>query len=150
IAGDQNVESTVVSIPAGVAQAFKVTAQKAKMMTNIQVYLDASSTATSLVAGIYTNNTDGHPGSLWRYVTLNGLKAGAWNSVAISPLNFPAGYTYWMAVLGNGGMLNMRGQADDTGLTETSASSVLKGLPSTWSTGSVTIYGPVSAYVSGY
>ena len=85
VIGDQNVEPMVLYSPAGVAQAFQITAQKTQMVTNVQVYLDASTTATKLVAGIYSTTTDGHPGSLLVNGTLTGLKAGTWNSVAIPP-----------------------------------------------------------------
>ena len=41
VIGDQNVESTVVSLPSGTAQAFKITPQRSQQLTNVQVYQEA-------------------------------------------------------------------------------------------------------------
>ena len=61
VVGDQNVEPTAEYSQAGVIRAFQVRPQETKMVTNIQVYLDAGSTAKNLKAGIYSANTDGRP-----------------------------------------------------------------------------------------
>jgi len=150
IVGDQNIESTVVSIPAGVAQAFQVTPVKGKNMTNIQIYLNADSTVTKLVVGIYSDD-NGHPGPLSRSAILT-AKAGTWSTGSVYPQSLIAGYRYWVAVLGlgTGGTVQLLGQPNGTGLTETSASNALTNLPSTWSIGSASIGGPVSAYMAGY
>ncbi len=150
--GNQNVESTVQSLPAGVAMAFQFTApQNTQMATNIQVYLDPSSTATRLEVGVYTTGTTGHPSSMptggW---ATSSLKAG-WNTIPVSAQSFSAGQTYWIAIIGVGGTVQLRGQPGvTTNAVETSASSTLAGLPYTWVTGSVSTGGPISAYVSGY
>ena len=152
IAGDQNVESTVISLPAGTAQAFQITPQTTKTLTNIQVYVDASSTATGLRTAIFTTTADGHPRSLWGSAgILTALQAGAWNSITLSPLSLSAGQSYWIVILGTGGTLNLRGQpGTGTNLTETSASSTLTSLPNSWTTGVVSTGGPESVYGAGY
>ncbi len=152
VAGDPNVESTVASLPAGTAQAFKITVTKAQALTNILVYVDASSTATGLQAGIYTTNTSTrHPYKAWAVGTLTALQAGAWNSVSIAPRNLSANVPCWIVILGTGGTLNLRGQAGTgTNVTETSASTTLTSLPSTWTAGVVSTGGPVSVYGAGY
>ena len=152
VAGDPNVESTVLSIPAGEAQAFNISPQTASTLTNIQVYVDASSTATSLNAAIYTNTPAGHPYALWGGGgTLTALQAGAWNSVSVAPRSLSAGSSYWIVILGTGGTLNLRGQpGTGTTVSETSASTTLTSLPNAWTTGSVSTGGQVSVYGAGY
>ena len=152
IIGDPNVETTMASISAGVAQAFRFTvaANMSRNMTNLLAYLDASSTAKGLVVGLYTDN-NGHPGALWSYAKLTALQAGAWNSLSVAPLGLNNGKSYWIALLGTGGTLQLRGQPDTSAvLAETSASSALTGLPTTWATGGVASGGPVSVYAAGY
>ena len=152
IAGDQNVESTVISLPAGTAQAFQITPQTAKTLTNIQVYLDASSTATGLRTAIFTSTSTGHPYALWGGTAIStALQAGAWNSITLSPLSLTAGRSYWIVILGTGGTLNLRGQpGTGTNVTETSASTTLTSLPNSWTTGAVLTGGPESVYGASF
>ncbi len=151
VAGDQNVESKVESIPAGVARMFKITPQTTQTLTNIQVYLDASSTAKTLIAAIYTT-ANGQPYALWGSTSVLAAQAGAWNSASMWPLSLSAGQSYWIAILGTGGTVNLRGQTGTgTSVTETSASSTLMtSLPNAWTAGSVSTGGPTSVYGAGY
>ena len=150
--GDQNVESTVQSLAAGVAMAFQFTApQNTQMATNIQVYLDPSSTATRLEVGVYATGATGHPSTMptggW---TTSSLVAG-WNTIPVAAQSLTAGQTYWIAMLGVGGTVQLRVQPGAaTNVVETSASNALVSLPYTWVSGSVSTGGPMSAYVSGY
>ncbi|PZN85382.1 MAG: hypothetical protein DM484_01590 [Candidatus Methylumidiphilus alinenensis] len=142
----------MISLPAGTAQAFQITPQTTKTLTNIQVYVDASSTATGLRTAIYTSSSTGHPYALWGGAGISTvLKAGAWNSITLSPLSLSAGKSYWIVILGTGGTLNLRGQpGTGTNLTETSASTTLTSLPNGWTTGSVSTGGPESVYGANY
>jgi len=56
--GDQTVESTTDTDPAGLAQSFQYTAA-----SDAQIYVDGSSTAANLLVGVYSNS-GGNPGSL--------------------------------------------------------------------------------------
>ncbi len=152
VEGDTNVESTLVPVPVGIAQAVKITPKMAQTLTNIQVYVDGSSTAKGLQAAVYTNTTTGHPNQLWGGVgTLTALKAGAWNSVSVAPRALSAGTSYWLVILGTGGALNLRTRPDTgTSVTETSASNTLASLPNVWATGSVSAGGSESFYGAGY
>jgi hypothetical protein len=148
VAGDQNVEPAVEYSQAGAIRAFQVAPQQTKMVTNIQVYLDAGSTANNLKAGIYSANTDGRPLQLLTNGSSTALKAGAWNSIPITPQSLMAGKTYWIGIRGASGSLYLRGQpGKDTGLTETGFSR--SGLPTAWS-GSPSINELVSIYGAGF
>ncbi|MEQ1637904.1 MAG: LamG-like jellyroll fold domain-containing protein [Methylococcales bacterium] len=147
--GNTTIEPKIDSNPQGLAEAFQTTPQKSGVVSTVRVYLDASSTATELVAGIYSEN-NGHPGNLVAQGKLSNLKAGAWNSVPIPTASVSASQTYWIAILGSKGDITFRdrmGSGDSN--METNASTSLTSLPDTWSTGSVYLDSPMSVYGIG-
>jgi PKD repeat protein len=150
VMGDQNLEPWVDTRAQGTAEAFQTVPAKSNAVTTVQVYLDASSTATELVAGIYKDNY-GHPGARIAQGKISNLKAGAWNSAPISAASVTAGQPYWIAILGSQGQIAFHDQVgSSTGLMETSASKTLTDLPSTWS-GSVTkAKAAMSVFGKGY
>ncbi len=136
ILGNNNEEPWKDLQPKGVAQAFQAVAAKSGSVTEVKVYLDASTTATKLVAGIYKNN-NGHPGAriTQATATLSQSELGAWKSVVIPAAAVTAGQTYWIAILGTNGQIGFRDQVGSgTGILERSYSSSLTSLPSTWRT----------------
>ena len=136
VMGDKTKEPWVDYKPQGTAQAYQTTPQKTGVVTSVQVYLDASSTATELVAGIY-KNYNGHPGALVAQGKLSTLKSGAWNSVLIPVASVTAAQPYWIAILGSKGQIGFLDRlGSGTGLMESSASTTLTSLSATW-TGSV-------------
>ena len=151
VVGNKILESSVDSNPQGIAEAFKVLSQKNSVVTAVKVYLDAGSTATELVAGIYNDNT-GHPGKLLAQGKLNAPKAGATNSVAIPAATLLTAKPYWIAILGSKGQIKFRDRRGSAIVPmETSVSGTLTTLPSQWMTG--VVYpndGPMSVYGTGY
>lgn len=134
ILGNKNEEPWVDYRAKGVAQAFRAVPEKSGSVTEVMVYLDASATtATKLVAGIYTDN-NAHPGTLVAKGELNTLKPGAWNSVTISAASVTAGKPYWLAILGPDGQVGFLDQVGSgTSVMErTSNRSTLTSLPATW------------------
>ncbi|MCX7899993.1 MAG: Ig domain-containing protein, partial [Methylocystis sp.] len=133
--GSKTIQPVVDSVALGTAEAFPTTATASGTVNVLSIYVDASSTARNLVAGLYTD-AGGHPGALISQGTSARLTAGAWNSVTIPGAAVAAGAKYWLAILGvNGGVLRFR---DGTGCTsETSLTSKLAALPATWSTGAL-------------
>ena len=150
IMGDKTVEPGLAYKPQGVAQAYQAKAEKTGVVTSVQVYLDAGSTATELVAGIYKDSS-GHPGALVAQGKLSTLKSGTWNSVSIPVAPVTAAQPYWIAVLGSKGQIGFRniiGSA--TGLIETSASTTLTTLPGTWTRSTIQANSAMSVYGLGY
>ncbi len=151
ILGNKTLESAVDSNLQGSAEAFLTSAQKSGTVSTINVYLDASSTATELVAGIYADN-NGHPGALLGQGKLSTLKSGATNTVAIPSTSMVAAKPYWIALLGTKGQIKFRDRLGSGSVPlETSAATNLTSLPSQWTIG--TVYpkdGPMSAYGMGY
>jgi PKD repeat protein len=150
VIGDQTVEPKLDYNGQGVAQAFKTTPQKSSTVTALQVYVDATSKATELVAGIYKDNY-GHPGALVAQGKLATLKPGAWNPVPIPAASVTAGQPYWLAILGSKGNLIFRDQLKSgTAVLEITNTNTLTSLPSLWPASYAAKDGPISVYGTGY
>ena len=150
IAGTKTLEPWVNYNPQGTAEAFQMVPVKSGVVTSVQVYLDAGSTATELVAGFYQDNKD-HPETLIAQGKLSLLNSGAWNSVPIPVTSVTVAQPYWIAILGSKGQIGFREQAGSgIGLNEKSASNTLTDMPELWVTGSLYHDGQLSFYGTGY
>ena len=87
--GDADVETHVDSDTAGTAEAFLTTAGYSGQVSSVHVYVDASSTASRIVVGIYADR-NGTPGALQQQATITGLRAGSWNYIDV-PLDTSRG-----------------------------------------------------------
>lgn len=148
ILGNSMVAPSADTDSIGVAEAFKATASSTGTANALFVYVDATSTATTLVAGLYTDNV-GHPGTLLAQGSLNKPAAGNWNTVSIATTSVTGGTVYWLTILGaaGSGQLAFRDSCCGSGTaSETSAQSTLSTLPATWSSGTRYADGPVSVY----
>jgi len=148
LVGDQAVYQDVDSNSAGVAEAFRTTASASGTIASLSVYVDSSSSATSLVTGLYIDN-GGTPGNLLTQGQLSKPVAG-WNTVSVPAANVNGGTVYWIAVLGpaGSGTINVRDSGSNAIRSEGSQQSNLTTLPTTWITGAVWNSSPVSAYAS--
>jgi len=147
ILGDQAIESQVDGDPSGVAEGFQTTATANGAVTALRIYLDASSTATRLVAGLYADSA-GHPGGLLAQGSSTNLAAPGWNVIPLSQVGVTKGTPYWIAILGTqSGTLRFR---DGTGgcVSETSQQSNLTALPTNWTSGAIYSSCPLSAYAA--
>ncbi|MGJ0483601.1 MAG: LamG-like jellyroll fold domain-containing protein [Methylomicrobium sp.] len=150
VMGNKNLEPWVDYRPEGTAEAFQVTPEKSSIITNVRVYLDASSTAAGLTVGLY-KNASGHPGTRIAQGELTSLKAGEWNTIPVSATEVTAGRSYWIAILGSQGQLAFLDQVgSSTSLMETSASNKLETLPYKWKGTDTKANAAMSAYVRGY
>ncbi|MEA2136290.1 MAG: hypothetical protein QOC68_4199 [Solirubrobacteraceae bacterium] len=148
LVGTETVGADVDNTPAGMAEAFRTTASTTGPVSWLHVYLDSSATATELVAGMYADAA-GKPGALLTTGRLTSPTPGAWNRMLVPSANVTAGATYWIAVLGpagKAGNMRFRDTLFGTARAESSSSSTLTDLPTTWSTGTVYNDGPLSAY----
>jgi hypothetical protein len=145
--GDLNVESTLDSNAAGRAQAFQTTAGAGGLLGSLNLYIDATSTASQVAIGVYSDS-GGHPSVLLSQATF-APAAGSWNTVTVPPALVVAGTPYWIAVLGLGsGRLYFRDTINGC-TSEGSNSSTLDALPATWSTGDLWTACALSAYGLG-
>jgi len=132
ILGNMNEEPWVDTQRQGRAQAFRAVAEKSGTVNSLQVYLDASTTATKLIAGIYSNK-NGKPSTLIAQGSITSLQLGAWNSVTIPNASVTASKSYWIAILGPDGQIGFLDQyGSGQGKMVMSSSKTLTNLPSSW------------------
>jgi hypothetical protein len=131
--------------PVGVAVAFSLIASECGAVGSLSVYLDAKSTATRLMVGLYSDQ-GGHPGTLLAQATIASPVAGAWNTAAIPPKPIVKDAAYWIAILGTQSGTVYYHTRSGSCAAETSAQTGLQTLPSAWFTGSIVGACPVAAY----
>ncbi len=148
--GYQALGAVAGSLAQGMAAAFQTTYAVTGRVTSLSVYVDTGSASTNLVAGLYKDN-NGHPGARLATGTLSSPKAGSWNTVLLPATAITAGTKYWVAILSPNGVLTFRDKVGTVAQpSETSMSTILTTLPSTWVTGTVSGNGPLSGYGAGY
>jgi Viral BACON domain len=148
--GQTTVETPVNGLPGGTAEGYQMTALAAGTLTTLGVYVDASTSASNLFVGLYSDN-NGHPGTRLTGGSSSTFQKPAWNTVSVSPVTIAVGSKYWFVLLATGGRVRFRQIARAGGwIDELNAVRTLTSLPSTWTTG--TIYGGgawTSVYGSG-
>lgn len=147
--GNSSVESNQDSNAPGLAEAFPFRAVASGRTDSVSVYVDAASTATGLTVGVYADGS-GHPRTLLASGK-GSSAAGEWNRITLSSSpTISSGSTYWLALLGTGGVLNFRDQDRGNGAcSENSAVVGLTALSSPWTSGASWASCTVSAYVTG-
>jgi hypothetical protein len=134
-------------LASGQAEAFRLSAPATGRAGTVHVYLDTGNAASTLSVGIYAN-AHRHPGSLLGAGSASANPPGTWSAVSIAPVQLEAGQTYWLAILGQGGMLRYRDRGHGPCPSQTSAQTSLTALPGSWKTGVVYSDCPASAYVT--
>ena len=86
----------------GAANAFQVTAKATSTLNSLAIYLDPTSTATSVVLGVYSDHGN-KPGTLLTQATITSPVNGAWNRVTAPAVTITAGSAYWLVILGPSG-----------------------------------------------
>ena len=149
--GDQAIEAKVDQNSAGVAEAFQTTATATGTLGKLTLYVDASSSATRIVAGVYADNSNS-PGALLAQGSISTIANGAWNDLPLPGGSVTSGVKYWIAILAPSGTLKYRDRCcggRGTIPSVTHAVTGLSSLPATWSVGARYTDGPLSAYGSG-
>jgi Domain of unknown function (DUF1929)/Bacterial Ig domain/Galactose oxidase, central domain len=148
LVGDTIIEPGADADPSGMAEAFQMTATTTGVADTLTVYVAASSTAATLVAGLYADSSS-HPGALLTQGSLPNPTAGAWNAVAVPSVSITSGVKYWLTLVGaaGSGPIAFRDRCCGGGsIGENSSQSNLTSLPATWSSGARWSDGPVSFY----
>jgi hypothetical protein len=149
LGGDQTVEPQTDFNPNGLAEAFPITSPTNGKVGAIRIFVDATSTATQLFAGIYADAA-GHPGTLLSQASINSVTPGAWITVSLPTVDVTAGTPYWIAVLGaKTGTFEFRDRNSGPCTAENSLQTGLTQLPATWSAGLASTACPISAYLVG-
>ena len=145
--GEQALQTQRDYLNPGQAEAFRFQALASGDSGAIQLYVDIGNRATTIFIGIYAN-AGSHPGALLSTATIASPRAGAWNAAPTTQTPLISGTGYWLAILGEGGVLRFRDRGNGPCPSESSAQTSLRGLPPAWSTGPTYRDCPVSAYVS--
>jgi hypothetical protein len=131
-------------------EAFRNVARSSGAVNKLNVYVENSTTAGWLVAGIYSD-ANGHPGTLLGTSDGTPVTKGAWNTVDVPSVSLSAGQPYWIAIMGQGGTLRIRTFSGGKGTENSETGRSTRGaLSATWRT--VKVFkndGPASAYASG-
>jgi large repetitive protein len=146
--GEQALEPTVSDNPVGTVEAFAFRARRSGTAASISVYLAGGNRATALFASLYSSSR-GEPRSLLTWGLVRSPKANAWNSVAVRSAGLRSGSTYWLAVRGMGGGIDLRDRNGGLCTGERSSKRQLRSLPRTWPAGSESHGCRISAYVEG-
>jgi hypothetical protein len=150
--GGETMQQKVDYNPEGKAEAFQFVAS-GSALSALNLYVDTSSAATSLVAGIYADG-EGGPGQLLAQgSTPLALGGGDWNAVHFPQVSLTPGNTYWVAILTplGGGTLRFRDRCchgGGTALTQTTLLSDLSTLPDHWDSDRQFVDGPLSLFGS--
>ena len=149
LGGDQAVEPQSDFNPNGLAEAFPVTPASSGKVGAIRIFVDATSTATQLFVGLYSD-AGGHPNALLSQASLNTVTPGAWVTVTLPTVDITAGTPYWIGVLGaKSGTFQFRDRNSGPCTAENSAQTGLTQLPATWTSGLASTACPISAYLVG-
>jgi len=145
--GDREVESQSDSLAAGQAEAFRLHASASGLARLVHLYISSANTAGTVIVGLYSD-AYGHPDSLLSAGSASASSAGTWSAVSIAQIELMSGRTYWLAILGRGGVLRYRDRWRGSCPSQTSAQTTLGALPTYWRTGTFYSDCPVSAYVT--
>jgi beta-glucanase (GH16 family) len=145
--GSQSIATGPDSDQSGQAEAFQFAATSSGTVSTLTVYLDSGSSSTKLITGLYANSGSNPGALLGQGTSTTSLTAGAWNTVAITPVNVTAGTVYWISILGTGGTLKFRDSGANC-VSQSSSQTTLTSLPATWSVGSRWFSCTLSAYGS--
>src|ERR1700730_14301225 len=82
VLGTQRVEPSLDNNSSQQAEAFPVTATSSTQITSLSLFLDGSSSASTVWVGLYSNYS-GHPNTLLSQAAITRPVSGKWNSVNI-------------------------------------------------------------------
>ena len=147
--GNATIESQRDALIPGRSEAFGLRAHASGQIATLQLYIDAQSTATTVLIGLYTNSDRG-PGTLLGTGSLAAPRRGAWNSVTLTLSPLVAGHRYWLTILGEGGTLRYRASRRGRCPSDASIRANLRSLPLAWSAGRFHrhTHCPISAYAT--
>jgi hypothetical protein len=99
------------------------------------------------MVGLY-GNSGGRPGALLGAGSIDSPRPGGWSSVGLGRVELRSGTAYWIAVLGEGGVLRYREDRSRRCSARRRSRSQLTTLPLSWGRGKPERSCPLSAYVT--
>lgn len=132
----------------GRADAFAQTASASGTIDRLSFYLDATSTASEVDVGLYTDASS-RPGRRLASCTVIRPRAGAWNSCSVAAVGITSGRAYWGAILQptrSTGAIRFRDVLSGGTASYASTSGSLGSLPRTYREGQRGSSSPASVY----
>jgi PKD repeat protein len=149
--GDDHIEKAIDANAAGTAEAFETIPGADGALGSLSVYLDRSSKAKRLVAGVYTDKARS-PNALLGAGSVTATRGG-WATVKLAGASLVKGRRYWIAVLSPKGDKPLAFRDRCCGAKRSRLDSVtskdkgLKALPQRWRNGTWWVGdGPLSAF----
>lgn len=145
--GDQTIQSQRLSLSAGQAAGYQLTAARSGLASLVRVYLDAGTTANVIRVALYSDQA-GAPGTILAQGSAAGLMSG-WVSVSIPPVSLLQDQRYWVALLSPmaGGSLSLRDAGSSGGSSLLTRQTTLAAFPQTWAAGASSARSPLSVSV---
>jgi hypothetical protein len=145
--GNSTVGARRGFVRAGRSRAFRFRALASGPAGEAHIYLDRGGTPRSLTVGLYSN-VGSRPGRLLSMGSIDTPVRDAWNPVVLGAVVLRAGRAYWLAVLGEGGVLRFRERRQASCLGQTSLQANLISLPASWGRARINKSCGISAYVT--
>ncbi len=146
--GNAAVGARSIHLRAGVAEAFPSHVPVGGIVRSVRAYVASHDSAKALIVGIYSSK-HGRPANRLASGSLVFPARGRWDRVAVKPTSIDAGRIYWIALLGKGGALVVRGRRSGHCASEVSRHKRLTSLPSVWKGDRHSATCPISAFVTG-
>ena len=137
LVGSSATQTFAESNAAGVARAFRYTAASSGSVDELNVFLDASSTAASVHVGLFSSSSD-RPHTRLTTCTVLAPRSG-WNACTAPAATVTVGATYWLAVLApsdTGGRLVVRDRPRNGAVSYASSKASLTSMPALFPMGS--------------
>jgi PKD repeat protein/glucose/arabinose dehydrogenase len=151
LGGADVIGSNISSAGPGGAEAYRFIASNSGTATELDLYVAATSTASDLALGLYSD-VSGQPTARLGSGRISNPAEGAWNKVPVNITGLEAGKAYWLSLLNpedGTGTLRWHDRAGGTGGAEQTHGGALLDFPATWTTGGTYTDGPVSGYAFG-
>jgi hypothetical protein len=158
--GQRRIRASVGRGRAGRARAFAFSAGLSGKVSSIHVYVDARSRATRLMVALYANSgcrpgsriTDGSQ-TIARgrhgHSRKGHRRAAGWRVVRVRGAHIASGRTYWLVVLGKGGVLRFRDRSSRRCSSLSSKRGRMRSLSTAWRSGTTVGSCAISAYAAG-
>ena len=148
--GNTTIESRVDVRSTGSVAAFPFVDRVPGVVSAVTLYVDLRTKSKDLIVALYSNRGR-QPGARIAMGFRKSLTSGSWDTVEVSRVRVKPGRTYWIAVLAQGGRLDLRDANTDRCNRHRSRSSTLTlhSLPRAWGDGRRAKPCRISAFVSG-
>ena len=129
--GNSSVEKDRGSAAAGRSRAFSFIARATGTAASEWLFVDSGTRASTAAVALYSNDR-GHPGRRLTRGSSRTLRLRAWNSIRLASAKIIRGRRYWLALLGQGGVISFRVRRARRCSSQASTQGPMRSLPVVW------------------